>query len=373
MTLVWFIIILAVLVLIHEFGHFIAAKRSGVLVEEFGFGFPPKLFGVRYRGTLYSFNAIPFGGFVKLKGVPGEDAHPEHFDDHNSFAKKAFLQKFFILSGGVFMNILLAVMLFAVGFTIGMPQVLDKSNLFSAARIRDEFIQIVETEPTLSAAQAGIQAGDTLLTLDGQVVRSIEEVQEYNAERIGQTVAVQVRRGDETLTFPVNVSALENEERGVLGVQLARVGTVSYPWYLSFGFGIVYALQILWLILGAFATLLIDLITSGQVSADLSGPVGIAAMTGQVAKLGFVYVLQFVALLSLNLALFNILPIPALDGGRIFFLIIEKLRRKKNSERVENVVHRIGFALLLVLIVLVTFRDLHRYSDSIKAFFSGIF
>lgn len=371
-TIIAFIVILSLLVLVHEFGHFIAAKKNGVDVEEFGFGFPPKIFGVKYKGTLYSLNWIPLGGFVKIKGVPGEEKNPELLKQKDSFAQKKFWQKLLILASGVLMNILLAAVLLSIGFMIGLPGDVEDNNIKSGAIVKDVHLQVIAVSEDSFAPDAGIEIGDTLVQIDGKNFSTPEQVQDYNRDKTGQVVQVILQRGDETLTKDVQVTYLTEENRGVLGLSLVKVGFISYPWYKAIWYGAITSIKLVWFVIVALVDLVRNLIVNAEVPSDVAGPVGIAAMTGQVTRLGFVYILQFVAVLSVNIALFNALPIPALDGGRLLFIIIEKIRRKANNEKIEGAAHRIGFILLLLLVLMVTFRDITRYSGTIIQFFKNI-
>lgn len=362
LTLVIFVIILGLLIFVHEFGHFLAAKRSGLTVHEFGFGFPPRLVGFRRKGTIYSLNWIPVGGFVKIKG---EDGNNEQEKD--SFASLGAFRRIVILLAGVFMNVVLAALLFSVGLVSGTPTALDDGALPANAKVRDRTIQIVAILPDSPAAKAGMAVGDAVVTIDGSTITDVDQLQTYNEGKAGVTETILVRRNKkEQVTLSITPEPLEESEgKAVWGVNLLPVGIVSYPWYESYWRGLVQTGSILWQILSAFTVLLRDLVVHQELTADIAGPVGIAALTGRVANLGFLYLLQFTALLSLNLALVNALPLPALDGGRVLFVIIERIRGRKVNARVESVIHNIGFALLLLLVLLVTIRDVDQLSGGI--------
>lgn len=372
LTLITFIVVLGLLVFVHELGHFMVARRSGVKVEEFGFGFPPRAIGVyrdpatkgwRFVGrrtkespaTIYSFNWVPLGGFVRIKGEQGEQA-----SDPDSFAAKGVGVRVAILSAGVSMNVLLAAFLISIGFVMGIPQPIG-DGLPSGARVRDAQIQIVQVLSGLPAAASGVQVGDAILSVDGATVSSVEQLQTYLTSRVGQPVKFLLKAAaGEPYEKIVTPQPREGSDRAWIGVQLEHVGVVSYPWYLAAIHGVRVTGEWMVQIVRAFGELFTNLVVNRQVTIDLSGPVGIAALTGTVTRLGFIYVLQFTALLSLNLAIINFLPFPALDGGRVVFLIIEKLRGRAVSARLETAIHNIGFIVLLVLIALVTMRDLGR-------------
>jgi regulator of sigma E protease len=355
-TIIVFIVILAILVLAHEIGHFISARKLGVAVEEFGFGFPPRLWSKKSGETTYSINWIPIGGFVRLKGEGGEDKSP------GSFAAQPAWKRAVILVAGVTMNIALTFVLFSFGFGIGFPTVVTDEQIPQA---RDVKIQIISLAPDSPATQAGLEVGDSILSLDGKNVTTLTELQKYIGTKAGVSIAVTYERDKKTFTKDIAPVVLSQvKDRAVLGVSLMQTGTISYSWYQAIWQGAVATANLSKEIVLAFGNLFKNLIISHEVPKDISGPVGIAVLTGEVVQLGFIYVLQFAALLSLNLAIINILPFPALDGGRLLFVIIEKIRRKPNNERIEAIVHRIGFSLLMILIILVTYRDVMRFGGS---------
>jgi len=328
-TILIFVVILGILIFVHELGHFLAAKRSGLTVHEFGFGFPPRLVGLRRGGTLYSLNWIPIGGFVKIKGETGPET-----GEPDSFASLSAFRRTVILLAGVGMNVLLAALLLSFTFALGAPSAINET-LPKGAVVRDQSIQVVSVLAQSPAAAAGLETGDRVLTIDGNTFATVEEIQEYNASRKDQTETILVQRGPETISATIVPSLLaESKEQAVWGVTLLPVGVVSFPWYTALWLGVRQTGVLFWQIIVAFAQLFKNLIIHQTVSADIAGPVGIAVLTGQVVNLGFLYVFQFTALLSLNLALVNALPFPALDGGRVLFVFLEKVRGRKISSRI---------------------------------------
>lgn len=365
LTIIVFVAILGLLVLVHELGHFVAAIKNGVKVEEFGFGFPPRIFGIKKGETIYSINWIPLGGFVKLKGEGGESK-----EDEDSFAYKKIWRRAIILVAGVLMNFVLAAVLLSIGFMIGLPQVINGENGY--ARIRDARVQVVQVLEGTPAAEAGIFPGDTILEIDGQKVEDVESMQNYLAGKIDVPIKFVLERDSHKIDKEISPTFLIETGRGGIGVGLLKTGIVSYPWYLSFWKGAESAVLFTGEVAVAFYELIKNLIVTQKVSVDLSGPVGIAVLTGQVARMGIIYLLQFTALLSINLAVINFLPFPALDGGRLLFLLIEKIRRKPVSQKIENLVHNIGFGLLMLLVLLVTYRDVIKFSDKFVALWDKI-
>ena len=373
-TLIIFIIILGVLVFVHEFGHFYTARKLGVKSDEFGFGFPPRICGwkkingkrkffwgngeVKSEDTIYSLNWIPIGGFVKIKGEDGEDK-----SDKDSFANQKIWKRTAILSAGVTMNVVLCMVLLMFAFGLGAPQVIDDTN--QATKVTDEKIQILSILNETPAAEAGLVMGDVIVSLNDQTFSEVEDVITYLADYEGQNVTVNISRLGEAKTFEIAPVILEQTGKSGFGVALAKTGIVSYPWYQAIWLGIKGTFLMFIQIIVAFYTVIKNAIIHQPIGVDVAGPVGIAVLTGQVARMGLVYLLQFAALLSLNLAIINFLPLPALDGGRVLFLIIEKIRGKAVNEKVEQVVHTVGFMLLMVLIVVVTGKDIWNYKDSI--------
>jgi regulator of sigma E protease len=356
-TLIIFIAVLAVLVLSHEWGHFFAARKNGIKVDEFGFGFPPRIVGIqrlvktdsvgtilykkwkivwggkepnyteeekKYTAkTLYSINLIPLGGFVKIKG---ENATDEHANDADSFSVKKAWQKTVVLVAGVFMNIVVAYVFITIGLMVGLPQ--DISNLKDVSNIPDRRVEILQVLEGKPAQQSGIEAGDGIVSVGTLQNPRLSELQEYVNTHRNEKIAVVVKRNNEIITKEIQPIVYEDTGKGGLGVGIVELGTVKYPWYSALYHGIVNTCIALKEIFIGFFVLIKGLVLGNGVAGEVAGPVGVAKMTGQVARMGFVYLLQFIALLSLNLAVLNILPIPALDGGRLL-LYCSTLEPKK--------------------------------------------
>ncbi|MEY4744771.1 MAG: hypothetical protein RL272_716 [Candidatus Parcubacteria bacterium] len=367
-TILIFTAVLSLLVFVHEFGHFITAKKSGVRVDEFGFGFPPRVAGIKKGDTIYSINWIPLGGFVKIKGESGEYSR-----DKDSFANKGAMTRGLILTAGVLMNVLLAWFLLSAGYVFGMPQVVEDVSPY--ARVIDPKVQIVQVLKGSPAEQAGIETGDAIVAVGGMAITSPEDIKAYTGTREGQAVSVTVRRKSETLEKQVVPAVIKETGHPGLGVALVKTGLVTYPLWLAPAQGAVATWSFTREIVGAFFGLIRDLFVRQKVTVEFSGPVGIAVITSEVAKLGFRYLMQFTALLSLNLAIINILPFPALDGGRVLFLVVEKIRGRAVGRRLETVAHNIGFALLMLLVLFVTLHDVSKFGgrlwEGLSRFFVG--
>jgi regulator of sigma E protease len=358
-TLVVFFGVISILIFVHELGHFVMAKRAGMKVEEFGFGFPPRIWGRRYRGTLYSVNWIPFGGFVRIFGEDGE-----HRRAPGSFGHGTFLQKMGVIVAGVTMNFLFAVILLMAGNFLGLRVGLfDEATI---ARARNVKIEILQVAPESPAEAGGLRSLDEILgfrqgTGKAVTTASPEEVQNYAFAHAGQAVIMLIRRGNEELEIPLQLRPSSPTGQGPIGISLALTGEIRYPWYESLWRGVTSGASLFVGTLLGYWSLLASLFTTGRLGAEVSGPIGIATLTGQAAKVGINYLIQFVAMISVNLAVLNILPFPALDGGRGLVVIAEKVRGKALSEKVENAVNGIGFAILIILMVAVTVKDIVKF------------
>jgi len=379
-TAIIFIIVLSILVLVHEYGHFFVARRFGVKAEEFGLGFPPRAIGwyknkkgkwltivgnrsaeslatsdkeeerPAPQATIYSINCLPLGGFVKIKGENGEGEN-----DTDSFAAKSIGRRVLILTAGVFMNIVLAWFLLSVGYIIGLPQSMD--TLGANATLSDSQVVIAQVVPDSIAAKAGLEMGDAIISVNGSSVATEKNLQDVIAAHSGQEVDLLVERNNKEQIIKVIPQASAGG-RAVIGVAIFSSGLVSYPFFSAFWEGARTTAWILGQIFVSFYNLFISIFQGAAVGDQFAGPVGIATITGQAARLGFSHLLQFMALLSLNLAVLNILPFPALDGGRVLFLLIEKIKGSPVRREVEAVFHNVGFLLLIALVIFITYRDI---------------
>lgn len=378
LTIIIFIIILGVLVFVHEFGHFIVAKKSGMGVEEFGFGFPPRLIGWQKQNgklkviwgsgnksanlsddqtgqaapdaTIYSINWIPLGGFVKILGE-----NNEHEDNPKSFVNKGFWARFLTLVAGVTMNVILAWVLVTAGYVSGLPTAVDDVNaLPHHAILKNPQVAVVDLQPGGPADKAGIQPGDIIVAINHQQVFFTQQVHDTVEALKGQPIVFSIKHIQAVKDITVQSDANPGPDAGPTGIEMAILGKLQFPLY----WAPVEAARTVYIQAGSIVSGLYQLLTGKVGIAAVGGPVKIAKLTEQVAGLGLVYIVQFAAFLSLNLALLNILPFPALDGGRILFLIIEKVRRKRNNQKIEQFVNTVGFVFLLLLMVAVTIKDI---------------
>jgi regulator of sigma E protease len=344
-TILIFLGILAVLILAHELGHFATAKAFGVKVEEFGLGFPPRVFGIKRGETLYSLNAVPLGGFTKMAGE-------EDPDIERSLASKSVGARVIVLSAGSIMNFLLPLLLFSIAFMVPHN-----------ALIEPTVVDIVN--PGSPAESAGIEPGDTILGIDGQMTDNFSQISRYTMLNLGTETAVLVQHKDGTTEeFQLIPRWKPPEGEGAMGIErdldFALENRVifreSYPFWEAIPMGVSECIETFFIFKNEILKWFI-----GASPVQLTGPVGIAQLTGEVARAGFSPLLQFAGFISINLALVNILPLPALDGGRIVFVLLGWVRRgKRISPRTEGLVHAIGFALLIAAMIAITYQDIIR-------------
>lgn len=365
-TAIIFLVILGVLVFVHELGHFMVARRNGVKADEFGFGFPPRMAGffqdektnkykfvwgnkeIESKNTVYSINWIPLGGFVRIKGENGDGVK-----EPDSFASKKAWPRIKILAAGVIMNFIFAWLLISIGLMIGAPEQIE-----DGANMPDSKIQITDVLSNSPAEQAGIKVGDEILRTNIQTnFANVLDVQNYINSKKGQEIRFNILRGKEMIEIKVIPRENAPAGQGAIGVGLAQTVIVKYPIHQAIWNGLKAVYNLTLLILVALGGIIAKLFTGHGVGAEVSGPIGIAILTKQVATLGLVYVLQFAALLSINLGIINALPIPALDGGRILFILIEKIKGSPVTQKTEQAFHTIGFILLILLMILITLRD----------------
>ncbi|HEX2037996.1 MAG TPA: RIP metalloprotease RseP [Chloroflexota bacterium] len=342
-TIVTFLLVLSVLVLAHELGHFVVAKRAGIKVQEFGFGYPPRIFGVRIGETLYSINLLPLGGFVKMLGENGSPTEP------GSFSSKSKLTRAAVLIAGSTMNLVLTPLLLSAALMVGEPVPCEECDR----------VQVYTVTPGSPAAEAGLRERDIFVSLDGRPIRQLADVQQVVGNAGEREIpAVVLRDGQESaLTLTPRTTP---EGRPMIGIQLGpEIVTVQRPFWEAVPLGI----QQTGMMLRTFFSGIVQMVAR-EVPADLAGPVGIAQMTGQAARAGWTYVLQFTAILSLNLAVLNMLPIPGLDGARLAFVIVEGIRGRRVNPQTEGVIHFIGLMLLLTLMVYVSVNDVRRLIPS---------
>lgn len=352
---------LSLLILGHEAGHFFAAKMFGIKVDEFGFGFPPRIAAKKIGDTEYSINWLPFGGFVRIAGergefavIDGEDGSGAEavatmgpvspmadtvapVDEKRIFYSQPAWKKAIIVLAGVITNFILGWLFISIVLMVGVPQTLV----------------IAGTQPGSPAASAGFQAGD--------IVKGYTDSQKFidfvNGNK-GTPITVAVVRNNKELSFSVTPRAVTSPSEGAIGVELQQGGAAQENFFAALRDGLVDAGVVSWLTIMAFGDLVRQIFAHASIPADVVGPVGIFSLAEETGHIGLAYLLQFIGIISLNLMVVNLIPFPALDGGRFFVILIEKLKRSPLSFKVEAWVNGIGFALLLLLMIVLTVRDI---------------
>jgi regulator of sigma E protease len=361
MSIFLFIVILLVLVLVHEFGHFITAKRFGIRVDEFGFGFPPKLFGKKIGETTYSFNAIPFGGFVKIFGENPDEESVSGPDSARSFVNKPKSVQAGVLFAGIFFNFLLAWLFFSVGFMSGLPT--SAGSAPRGAILAGESLVITGISKGSPADIAGLRVGDKILALSSgadSIKGSItpEAVQDFIGGKPGKKIEVSVSRAGAADNIEVSPKAGLIKDRAAIGVSLDVIGIIKLPVFKALWAGLQTTAYTTWQTAASFGNLIKNAVLGRADLSSITGPVGIVGVVGDAYQFGFIYLLSFAAIISINLAVINLIPFPALDGGRLLFILIEKIKGSPIKAAVANTLNTVGFGLLLVLMAIVTWHDI---------------
>lgn len=357
-TIIIFIIILLILVLSHEAGHFFSARFFGVKVEEFGFGIPPRIFGIRSKkGILYSLNLLPFGGFVRIFGEEGENASVT-----GSFGSKPARIRALILGAGILTNILLAYLIFTALGALGIPEVLPENQA------GDALISILDISTGSPAEKAGFIMGDQIKTITGGgeelSAQKISEVQNFISKHRGKPLSFLIKRNGGVLEKIVSPRENPPAGEGPLGVSLGFLGLRKVPIYLAPIEGALMTGRALKLTLVGFYEIITSIFSLEKEKIEVAGPIGIFNLVSSAKSSGFRNMLMFLGLLSTNLAIINLLPIPGLDGGRLFFVLIEKIKGKRISPKTSALFHTAGLVILITLMLLVTYQDLARLFQS---------
>jgi len=345
MNLIIFIAALSILVLVHEFGHYIAAIKTKVRVEEFGLGLPPRIKGKKIGETIFSLNWLPIGGFCRLYGEDGGGKGDRAYNNKNPW------QKMIIVLGGVLMNLILAVLIFTVVYALlGVPQETDK-------------VKIIGVASNSPAQEAGLEEGDWIKEVAGEEISKPNELTERINEFKGETVEILVDKNGEEKSVGVLVRENPPEGEGGMGIAISNTEMVKVPWYQFYkGIAAGFEEAYFWgeIIVGGVVKMIGSLL-SGQRVDDVSGPIGMFQATSAIRESqGMLAVIHFFGVVSVNLAVVNILPFPALDGGRIMFVLYELISRKKPNQKVESVINGVGMVILLGLIFLITAGDIVR-------------
>lgn len=372
-TVIIFIITLLILVVIHELGHFLVAKRFNIKVLEFGFGIPPRAFGKKWGETLVSLNWLPFGGFVRLLGE--DEVSKEILENERSFASQKVGKRIAVVTAGVLMNLLLAWLLFYIvlgfqGFKTQFPLFLD--HKFIGVNQRNEsFIIVSGVNKDSPAESVGIKPGERIVAINDEFVSESADLISKTKALSGQEIKITLSDPEKRDFRNIFVTPRKDppEGQGPLGVSLAEVGLANIEYETPLAkllSGPLHSINIVAYSGKIFGRLINESLETKKlepVSQTVSGPIGITSLVNDILtqnKNPLLPYMNFVAILSLNLAVMNILPIPALDGGRLFFLIIEAVTRKRVHANIEKYIHTVGMVLLLTLMLLITFSDIRK-------------
>ena len=387
MTIIIFFIILGLLVLVHEMGHFIVAKKAGVRVDEFGFGYPPRAFKIGRRwDTDFTINWIPFGGFVKIFGenYEADNAEPnslsraQEFSAENSFSAPSVEPRkplestirfrftevtkkwqAAILVAGVSFNILFAWALFSLGFLIGVPSSVE--NNFGG-EVKNPALTIIEVLPEYPASQSGIRSGDKIISVSNKNTSLKNTTPEEVSSLINSSseVNIKIDRGGEKFNYKIVPKEDVDSRRKIVGISMDMVGTVSLPLHKAIIEGARTTGTLTYLTVDGLYNLVVGAFRGTADLSSISGPVGIVGIVGDASRLGFSYLLTLTALISINLAIINLVPFPALDGGRLLFVLIESIKKTPINPKIAGWANTVGFALLLLLMVFITYRDIAK-------------
>jgi len=353
LTVISFIVVLGVLVFIHEFGHYISAKLAGIRVEEFALGFGPKIVSKKKGETVYSIRSIPLGGFCKMTGeVPPDEnmsdeekaIYYEAKEKGQTFDQKSAWKRFAVIFNGPLMNFLLTAFIFAFIFAAyGLPVDSINSNIIGDVAVG------------MPAAEAGFKIGDKILEIDGHPIDEWSDLSSLINSSANKSLEVKFERNKQIKQTTVKPRFDESVGYAIIGIspQLIREDVGIFR---ATKLGFVRAARFIWATFDAFAKMI-----TGKTSADIGGPIMIASMVGQAADIGFTSVLSLMAMISVNLGILNLLPFPALDGGRLIFILVEMVRGKPVNPEKENMVHLVGFAILIVLMVFIIIRDIGNF------------
>ncbi len=351
-TILTFVIVLGVLIFIHEFGHYIVAKKTGIRVEEFALGFGPRIFSRQKGETLYSIRLIPLGGFCNMTGEfpPDDDVDEEEMriyrqaeQEGRCFHQKSIWKRFLVIFMGPFMNFFLAALIFILIFSVfGLPVDSSKSTI------------IGELDPSKPAAEAGLKPGDKIISVADKEVKSWEDMAKIIHNSTGEEINIRFNRKGEIKSISVIPEYNKDIDAGVVGIY-PRLIREKVGIFKAIKLGIYQTYRVIYFTIVGFIQMISQRSTEG-----LGGPVMIASIVGQAARVGLSNLLNWMAIISINLGIINLLPFPALDGGRILFIIFEIIRGKPVPPEKEGFVHFIGFIILITLMIFIIYRDIVR-------------
>lgn len=358
MSIIIFLLVLAILIFVHELGHFLVAKKFGIRVDEFAIGFPPRIWSKKYGETTYAINSIPFGGYVKIFGENPDEESMKGPDSARSFVNAGKLKQATVLVSGITFNILFAWTVLSISFMSGLTTSVRDSY---ASYVKNPHVIVIGVQADSPAKLAGFAGGEAIISLEADgnkiVTANMEEVRDFISKSNGP-IKIDYRLGNEMKTATVTASEGLIEERKAIGIAMDTVGTVKLPVHRAlFEGGKLTGATIKNVAIGLYH-FIFDAFRGKADFSQVTGPVGIVGLVGEASTLGIVYLMSFAAFISINLAVINIIPFPALDGGRLLFVAIEAMRRRAISPKIANALNGIGFALLILLMLVVTYKDI---------------
>jgi regulator of sigma E protease len=361
MTVILFLIILAVLVFVHELGHFLAAKYFGIRVDEFAIGFPPTIYSFKHGETKYSLNIIPFGGYVKIFGENPDEDSMAGVDSSRSLVNAAKWKQTVVLLAGIFTNLIFAWILISISFNIGLLTSIDDQYKNEAKNVSAMIFSVEKNSP---ADLAGIKTNDEILEIQSERAQvenpGLSDIQNVITGS-NKIISIEYKRGSATGTISMTAVSGLVGGRKAIGISMGLVGTVQFSFPQSLWQGAkLLCLETENIAVGIYHFILNAIQGNESAFSEIAGPVGIASMVGQARSIGISYLFGFIALISINLAVLNLVPFPAFDGGRVFVLIIEAVIRRKIKPAIVNWINLIGFALIILLMLFITYKDILR-------------
>ncbi|MDB5239030.1 MAG: hypothetical protein JWO00_365 [Candidatus Parcubacteria bacterium] len=359
-TILIFLAVLAVLIFVHELGHFMAARAFGIRVDAFKIGFGPKVFSWKRGETEYGINWIPFGGYVKIFGENPDEESTTGSDSSRSFVNKPRWQQAIVLAAGVLMNFIFAWILYTGVFTAGVTAATNGFEQY-ASLFTNPRIMVSSVLPGSPAEKAGLMTGDILEGIASSTDATITGFQNAINASEGHPIIVVYTRGKQVLSNAlITPAAGIVEGKYAIGISMDEVADLRLPFLTAAKEGFFYTIGLIKETAVGLYTFIADAFRGSPNFSEVSGPIGIAGIVGNAATLGFTYLLMVTAIISINLGVVNLLPFPALDGGRILFVLIEGVIRRRIPATFTNTVNAIGFALLMILMVAVTWKDVAK-------------
>ena len=363
MTIILFLVVLAILIFVHELGHFTVAKKSGIRVDEFAIGFPPKIFSWIRGETKYVLNLIPFGGYVKIFGENPDEESMTGTDSARSFVNAKKWKQVCVLLAGIGMNIIFAWLLISISFMFGSLVPVGEGASQYSKYIKDSQVVLTGVTADSGAQKAGLMQGDRLLTVASVTGKELTTVKIRElVEQSTSSVSVVFQRNGiikETIVNPTISTSTGNKK--VIGIYMENVGVVQLNPFLALWEGGKLTIVTFGQVAYGLGNFIWQAIRGHGDFSQVSGPVGIVGLVGDAAHFGLAYFLGFVAFISLNLAVINLIPFPALDGGRVLFVIIEAITRRQIKPAIANTVNTVGFFILISLMLIITYRDIMKF------------